>query len=797
MLTNYVKIAFRSLIRSKVFSAINIIGLAVGLASSFIILLYVVHELSYDRYNKKLDNIYIITTNVKDFHFNETMTPYKLATMLKEQFPEINKFARYVRRFTTIKYKNKIISKSVCAYVDPYIFDILTLPIIKGSVKEFYENKNSVILSEEEAKKDFGSKNPVGKILTVKNRGGSYEVKVAGVMKNIPKTSTFKGNIILPLSLVEKDLYNYWHSIYHKSPLESRNLCLVNTYLLLNPNVKVNNLKQKLIKFSDKYSEKEWKKLQFNLLPVKDIYFHTAGMNMNLFPTGNISNVYIYSTVGFLILLIACINIIILNTGRASTRAKEIGVRKVIGAGRASLVKQILTESVLVTLISLPIAVVLVELFLPTLSLLLGKKLPVNYFQNLHFIFMFICVTILVGIFSGSYISLYLSKLRPVDIMKNKVMVGSGKTLFRKVMVAVQMIIFIGLIISFITINKQMSYFHNKDLGFNKKNLIVLEGDSDNKELTNNFNVFKNELKTNHNIVAVSGGLDVPGTEGRAIFLMPSKSNHSKEIPVEGLSVDKDFIKTMGMKIIKGKSFAGLTPGELKSVCIINQAAVKQLGLKKPFNELIGKRRVIGIVKDFNMHSLREPIAPMSIDVSTKYLNEVVVRVNPANISQTIKYIQNISKKFNNGKPMDYQFFNDRIDELYGHEYKFDKMMGYFTGLAIFIACLGLFGMSLFAGQQRVKEIGIRKVMGASTGNVFYLLTKEFIVLTILSTVIAVPISVYFINKWLQNFAYHINISWWIYALSLGIALLIILTTVIFQVIKAATANPVKSLRYE
>lgn len=796
MLAIYIKLTFRNLIRSKVFSAINIVGLAVGLASSFIILLFAAHEFSYDRYNKKLDNIYIITTDVKGFHLNEPVTPYNLAYKLKEKFPEINKSARCARRFSIIKYKDKIISKSFCDYVDPDIFNILTLPVIKGSVKEFYENKNSVILSEEAAKKNFGSENPVGKILTIRNRGGSYEVKVAGIMKNIPNTSTFRGNIILPLSLDENAISNQWQNLY-KSPLKSRDLCLVNTYLLLSHNVNVNSLRRKLIRFSTNYSEKEWKKLQFNLLPVKDIYFTTAGMNMNWFPTGNISNIYIYSAVGFLILLIACINIIILNAGRASTRSKEIGVRKVIGASRSCLIKQILTESVLVSLMSLPLAVLLVEIFFPSLSFILGKHISANYFHSSLFILMFTGVTILVGILSGGYIALYLSKLRPIDIMRNKITAGSGRTSFRKVMIATQMIIFIGLIIALFTINKQIDYFHDKNLGFNKKNLIVFEGDSDNKKLTNNFEVFKNELKANHNIIAVSGGLNVPGTEGRGLFLMPIKSNPTKKIRVEGLSVDKDFFETMRMKIIRGKSFADLTPEELKSACIINQAAVKQLDLKKPFNELIGSRRVIGIVKNFNMHSLREPIAPMRIEASTKYLDKVIVRVNPLNISQTIKYIQNISKKFNNGKQMDYQFFDARIDDLYGHEYMFEKMMSYFTGLAVFLACLGLFGISLLAGQQRVKEIGIRKVMGASTWNVFYLFTKEFMALTIFSAVIAVPVSKYFINMWLRNFAYKINLNISIFILSALTALVIAVLTVGFQAVKSALSNPVDSLRNE
>ena len=795
MFNNYLKIALRSIIKNKIFSFINIIGLAVGLASSFIILLYAVHELSYDRYNRKINDIYVVKTNIKEFNSMAVNTPHKLGQILKDKFPEINKYARRIKFMTVVKSNHKILAREYCSYVDPNIFNILTLPVKQGSIQEFFNNKNSVILSEDEVEKDFGNTNPIDQVLTIINEGGTFEVKVVGVMKNIPETSTFQANIILPISLVEKGVTKYWSS--YKDPLKSRNLLLGNTYLLLNSGTNVNKLDQKLRQFSREYSKNEWKKLQFSLLPVKDIYFHTAGMTNNRYPTGNISNVYIYSVVGFLILLIACINIVILNTGRASTRSKEIGVRKVIGAGRANLIIQILIETILLALLSLPLAVGLVEIFLSSISLLLGKELPLNYINNFQFLFLFAGITILVGILSGSYISAYLSKLRPIDVMRNKVITGTGKVAFRKVMVAIQMVIFIGLIIASVIINKQINYFHNKDFGFNKNNLIVFEGNNDNQELTNNFNVLKNELKTNPDIIGVSGGFGTPGTEGRMISLISNKDDPSKKIPVEGLLVDKDYVEAMGMKIIRGKSFADLSPGELKNACIINQAAIKQLSIKNPFQEMFGNYRVIGVVNDFNMHSLREPVPPMLITVSTEYLDEVVVRVRHANIPNTIKFIQIVSKKFNEGKPMNYQFFDDRLDRLYKNEHKFDKMISYFTGLAMFIACLGLFGISLFAAQQRVKEIGIRKTMGASTRNIFYLLTKEFILITVISIIIAVPFSFYFINMWLQNFVYKINIGIEIYLISSLLALLIAVLTTSFQAIKAATADPVKSLKYE
>jgi putative ABC transport system permease protein len=793
MFKNYIKIAVRNLFKNKAFSFINIIGLAIGLASSFIILLYVVNELSYDKYNKKLDDMYIVTTDYKDFNNTTQWTPYILGPSLKSQYPQVSEFARWASFGTIVKYKDKSFVKTRCEYADPAIFNILTLPVEEGSLGELLDNENTAIISRETADKYFGNTDPIGKILTVHNLGGTYDVKIAGIMKNIPRTSTFRADIIMPLSLLKDALNKNWGKV-EKNPLEERNLCIVNLYLLLNKNSKASEFDQQLKKVSENYSDQDWK-LRFHLFPVKNIYFHSVDKFDSLFPTGDISNVYIYSVIGFLILLVACINVIILNTGRASTRAKEIGIRKVAGAGRFNLIRQLLVESSMYAFLSLPLALISVEIFLPALSRLLGKELPANYFHNWQFILIFVCVTFLVGMISGTYISVYLSKLSPVDIIKNNISIGSRKAVFRKIMITFQMVIFIGLIIVFVTINMQMRYFYNKDLGFDKNNLVVFYGNKG--HFIKNYEAFKDELKTNPDILGVTGGLEVPGTESTTTILEQNKIDPSREVQIESYDVDKDFFEVMKMKILQGKSFASLTSGEFKNTCIINESAMNKLSIKNTVGQTIDNRTIIGVVKNFNMHSLHSSIGPIVFNVDTRFIDEVVVRVRPDNISKTIKFVQQKSKAFNNGKAMEYDFFDQRIASLYGDEQKFDEMMGYFTGLAIFIACLGLFGMSLFAGQQRVKEIGIRKVMGASTGNIFYTLTKEFFVLTVISTIIASPIAVYFINKWLQNFAYRIHITFIVFIIAVVSTILIILLAVGIQAVKAARANPVNALKYE
>jgi len=794
MLKNYFKIALRNIVNNKIYSSINIVGLAVGMAVGFIILLFVVNELSYDRYNKNLDDMFVVTTKFVDFDNTSAKTQYRIGQMLKGQFPEIKEYARWMGdRRTVIQSKDKVLDGKV-VFADPTLFSVLTLPVARGNLKELSMIDNSAVISKSIAKKYFGNDNPLRKILNIRNEGGDYDVKICAVMDDIPKTSTFQADIIIPIQLAEASIKKYWKDV-DKNPLESRMLDICYTYLLLKPGYNLADIEHKLKTFSKNYSDPKWN-VQFDFFPLKSLYFFSDKFTNNNLPAGDVSNVYIYLAIGFLILLIACTNIVIINTGKASSRTKEIGLRKVVGASRWSLMKQILTESVLNVFFSLFIAVLLVELFLPSLSGLLGNELPSEYLFQWRFVLMFVLIAILVAFMSGSYIYFYLSKCRPIDILKNKMTVGKSKTRFRKTLVAFQMIIFIGLITTVIIIYLQMTYFHTKDFGFNKDNLLILYPGDEN-DLSTSFDAFKSELKTNPNISGVTGGNLIPASDGRAIFLVPNRLNSKKKIPVEALDVDKDFFEVMDMKLVLGKGFGELTPGELKNSCILNEAAVKEINIKNPIGDIFQHKTIVGVVKDFNMHSLREKIGSTVITVGIDYISEIVVKISSQNLPSTIKFVEKISKEFNNGKAMEYEFFGERIDNLYKKELKFFQTIGFFTGLAIFIACLGILGTSLFASQQRIKEIGIRKVVGASTENIFILLTKEFIFLTVFSTIIISPIAYYLMNKWLQDFAYRIEISWWMFVLSGGIALVIALATVSFQAIKAATANPVESLRYE
>jgi hypothetical protein len=463
--------------------------------------------------------------------------------------------------------------------------------------------------------------------------------------------------------------------------------------------------------------------------------------------------------------------------------------------------RQIMTESLLVSLLALPIAVLLVDLFLPPLSQLLGKRMPISFFHDLNHLLLFSGITLLAGVLSGSYVSFYLSGFRPMDILRSKVSTGASRATLRKIMIAVQMVIFIGLITASSTIYKQVRFFHNKDMGYDKADVVVLSLSSLSarfRGLGAQFEALKADLKKHPEILGVSGAQTLPGTEGGSFNTLPDKADPTRTIRYQSLFVDREFIETMKMQMVSGKSFAEVPPGESEHAVILNEAAVKAFGIKDLSNEVIQKMRIQGVVRDFNIRSLREPIPPVVIGCNTEYVNEVAVRVrHDANLPQTIALIQKTATSFNNNEALDIQFFDDRLDDMYGNDYRFANMIGYFTALAIFIACLGLFGVSLFVIQTRVKEIGIRKVMGASLGSVMYLVAKEFIILIIVSTIIAIPITIYLIEGWLRNFAYRVNVDAVVVLLTLLTATVIVLVTIGFQAMRAAMANPVEALRYE
>jgi len=757
-------------------------------------ILYVTNEVSYDRHNEKFNDICIITTEMTNVGWTEPWTPALLGPTIKAEIPEIRSTARVARNRGTVRIKDKIFDENICVSADPELFDILTIPLKEGTRENIFRERNSVVISENASRKFFGNRDPIGETITYESKQDStYDLTITGVIKNLPSTSTFKADLIVPLFINENWFSRYWGK-FKKNPLNDWSLGPFVTYVLLQKNGSQTQFESKLDRVTKNHlPPNSYEK--FHPFPLKDLYFHSSEMVNIRFPQGNLTNVYIYSTAAFLLLLIACINFIILSTGTAGIRTREIGVRKVIGAERHNIIKQIATESLFIFILVIPVAFLLVEIFLPYVSRLLGKEIERNYFHNWGKLILFILIAISAGVLSGSYISIYLSKLNPIDILHNRFGSGSSGTLFRKLLITGQMIIFMGLILGSITIYKQLRYFHNKDFGFNKDEVLVFYGED--KSLRNNFDGFKNELKTNPDIMNVSGANMIPGTGSRMVVTLRSKDNPEKIVKVEGSEVDREFIKTMGMKITAGRDFEEADLQKSKRGYILNETAARELGMTNHVGETLDTWEIIGIVKDFNFHSLHEPIGPMFLSLGTNYINEIVVKVRKGKIPGSIQFVKEKSREFNGGSAMDFEFFDERLSQLYVEEEKFAAVIGYFTGLSIFVSCLGLFGMSLFIVQRRVKEIGVRKVLGASRWNILYLIAREFIILVLIASVITIPIAIYLISGWLQNFAYRIDVDIVIVAGTVAAALIITLSTVGIKVLKAAAANPVESLRYE
>jgi len=797
MISNYIKLAFRQMLHSKIYSAINIAGLAIGLTACFSILIYVLYQLSYDKHNEKLDNIYLVLNERKLQNWTEPNVPFVLGPALKDELPEVELYARWARSRINLTYKNTNISgRSISS--DYSIFDILTLPIINGEIRTAEKGREGAVVSESLSKLYFNG-NPIGETITTTIGEKQYDFKIIAVMKDIPKTSSISADLILPLYVKEEQCRNQYPRFagIDFDPA-SWQFYDVNTFIMFNSNANKSEMENKLALFSKKHLLPT-KENFYHLFPFKDIYFHSSYLVNDIFRHGDIKNVYIYSAAAVLILLMGIINYIMLGIGKSALRLKEIGVRKVIGALKQDLLKQFLIESFLITFLALPIALLFVQILLPHLTGLLGEKISTGYFHNFEYFCLFALITLLVGILTGSYIAIYLAKLSPVKILENEIALGKRKVYFRRIMLVTQLVISTGLIFIILTINKQKDYLEKGNTGYEKENLWVF---SYLNPLKKDFESFKNEIMSNPNITDVSGANALPGTINKGVASFTNFENPEITIPVDISLVTNNFIETMQMQVIKGTSFKYLEQGSVDNTCILNETAVQKLSIKDPVgkilsHKMIGQFRIAGVIKDFHNESFRVAINPLVLILKDTRIVEAAVRIKPENLAETISFIREKSKQFNGGKPMEYQDYSTRISELYTKEEDFSTTMNYATFIAFFIACLGILGMSIFIARQRVKEIGIRKVLGASVGNIFVNITSEFILLTLLSSVISFPVSLVLMNSWLNNFVYKTSIDLTIFIYSALIGSGVVFFTVSFHAVKAAIANPLHSIKCE
>jgi putative ABC transport system permease protein len=796
MFKNYLKIAVRNLIRHKTYSFINIVGLAIGMASCILILLWVLEELSFDRFHEKGDRIYKV---LRDYGEGlGSTTPYILGSYLPNDFPEIENITRVMKGTDplTVKIEDSEFKETNWLFTDKEFFDIFSFPLIGIDRESALSEPFSVIITERLASKYFGEENPIGKVLNFEWCEESYDLKVTGIARDFPHNSHIQADLIISMSLIE-DVWNK-NTLqmlgYTLNFLEHWGANTLYTYVLLSEGVTANNLNKKLPEFVKRHNAIGG---GFSLQPLNEVYLSSSNLSDDRIPQGNIHKIYLFSGIAFLILVIACFNYVILSTARLTLRIKEIGVRKVAGAKRIDLVKQILLESILTSLISLPIAFVLIELFLPTFDRLFNYHFALHYYNSFNFIAGSLLITLLVGLFSGSYIAVYLSRFNPTEILQRKVDTRTTKSLLRKTLIILQLAVFITMTFCTLVIYRQTHYLYNKDLGFNEKNLIRIDVFED--QIMRRYTSFKNELLRNPKILNVSSCLPL---SDKVIITIPGAPQESR-IEMPKILCDYDYANTMGMTLLEGRVFSRENSSDPDEAVILNETAVKFLGLSYP---TIGKeieinnksRRIIGVVKDFHEASLYEKIQPRLIILMPElFTQNIYIRIAKLDEAETIAFIKDTWNRMYPDHFLNYFFVDNEIEQQYRTEQNFGRIIAYTTILSLCIAGLGLFGLALLMARTRTKEIGIRKVFGASVFGIVQLFLKEFMILIGIANILAWPVGYFIMDKWLENFAYNINIGPGIFIMCGFVALLIALITISFQTIKAATANPVEALRYE
>jgi len=804
MFKNYLKIALRNLFRHKGYSFINITGLAIGMACAMLILLWVQNELSFDRHYEKASQIYRVVVDFGMEGRKGAYTPPPLAAALKKDFPEVKQVTRVDpwQRNLLIHFEGKSFLEKNIKGADTNIFNVFNIPFIQGDPKTALKEPNSIVITEKMARKYFGKKNPLGKSITINNPKNLYEV--TGVVANCPKNSHFYFDFIR---------YRDWKGDSWGSH------CLF-TYIVLPKNYNYSELEAKFPDFIirnmgsyikqeygvsiNKYFKDEKNVYKFHLQPLSDIHLNASIIDES--PSqGNYIYVYIFSIIAIFILFIACINFINLSTARASTRTREVGLRKVLGSNRKMLIRQFLSEAVLLSFISTLLALLIAELVLPYYNQLIGRTLSINFFDQPVFFLILFSAPLLIGLLAGSYPAFYLSSFQPLAVLRNTLRPGSKRSGLRTVLVVFQFAITVIIFLSMFIIFRQSRFVQHANLGFNQEQILVIQRAY---TLRENLETFKQELLTYPDISCVSYTDSLPGRHFDPNGHRLERRPLSEEYTLYTMYGDHDFANLLDLKVVQGRFFSKDITSDATSAVVINETAVKKLGLKNP----IGKRfikefgnakkgefvTIIGVLKDYHFHSLHHKIMPMIIrNIAKDRGNYISVKLSPRNINSTLKNIEKKWKTFSGQQPFVYSFLDEDFNNLYQNEIKTGKILALFFALSIFISCLGLFGLSAFMAEQRTKEIGIRKVLGASIPGMVFLLTRETSKWVILGNLFAWPIAWYAMHKWLQNFAFRITIEWWFFALAGLMGLFIAILTVSYQSIKAATSNPVEALRYE
>ena len=804
MLKNYLVIAVRNLKKSKIYSMINVIGLAVGIASCLLILIHIRYELSYDRFHENADRIYrvVLERTRPDRVRNWGWSSPQVAKTLVKDYPEVIKGIRILTETgpTQLKYKERGMIETGVLYTDPEFFEIFDIPIVEGEVSTFLKQPDTIIITREVAKKYFGSEDPMGKVLTIRNWWEEDKPHVVtGVIDDLPKNSHFHYRALVPLHATEVAEFEWgaWYTF---------------NYILLREGANSQELEAKLPGMVNKYFPtmfeggeaefREWiasgQNYRYFLQPLLDIHLRSR-IEHEQEPVGNIAYIYLFSLIAGFILVLACVNFINLSTSRSVSRAREVGVRKVLGSFRRQLVGQFLFESILLTLLALILACGMVAALIPAFRSLTGADLSLVKFNFALIIPGLILFAFAIGVLSGAYPAFYLSSFQPTQVLKGLRKKRITKTTIRNVLVVFQFTVSIALIVGTLFVRKQVDFMLQKDLGFDKDHVVVIENA---RALAKQVHAFKAELKKDPNVISAANG----GYPGVATHTFSTRALGIPNAPYADIynnGGDPDYIETLGLKIVTGNNYPQKISHDERMI-ILNESAVKALGLTDPIGKQLEggqhPRTIIGVVKDFHFRSLHNDIAAYALigfDPDEWTSSFMIVRIRPGSMAAALPQIEKVWKNFTGGLSFQYTILDETLAKWYDSEEQTGTVSAIFSGLAIMIGCLGLFGLAAFNTEQRTREVGIRKVLGASVLNIMVFFIRDFMKLVGMAFLLAVPLAYLVVKFWLRSFAYSINPDWYTFIIAGGFTILLAVLTVGMQVMRAAFANPADSLRYE
>jgi putative ABC transport system permease protein len=801
MFKNHFKIAWRNIRKNRLYSFVNIAGLTIGIASCLLIGIYMWNELTYDDFHKNADRIARITM---EYQYSGTkdqiaVTGTKAGPEFKRRFPQVEAYVRTMKGAMSFANGTKAFDEKNALYADADFFSVFSFPLLRGNAKKVLDAPGKIVLTEKTARKYFGTEDPIGKTLRM---NGSSDYEVTGIAGNAPLNSQIQYDVIVSFSSIRGAERERWTEANYV------------TYLLVKDATQIRPLEQQLKLYGKRMKEREFHiqpnstdYVSFGLEPLPYVHLHST-VKGGLEPSGNITYIYVLSMVALLILLIACVNYTNLAIAQSAGRGIEIGIRKVMGAGRVQLLKQFLGESFVLAVMALLLAFVLSSALLPLFNNITGKTFSASQFLTPAFIGAALLLGIVVSILAGSYPAFVLSNTRLVRILKSGLQMSHSGGRIRKMLIVFQFVIAVFLTAATIIVLQQVSFIQRKDLGYNREQIMVLPVDYKTRAV---YEQLKNDIKNDQHVLSLTGSYEDPTSIGWGDGITADDGTGKKELSLNATPVDLDYLKTMGMQLVAGRDFTRNdfmlqdTSGNYRnyrSVYILNENAVRQLGWTP--EQAIGKTirkstpgTVVGVVKDFNFESLHTPVGPLLIFLDTSMVRELFVKIRPEQAAATIAGLEKIWHSRVLHRPFDYHFLDEDFNALYKEEQRTAKLFSLFSGLAISLACLGLFALAAFTTIQRTKEIGIRKVLGANVMNITFLVAKQFMLLVAIAIVIATPLAWIAGNSWLQNFAYRTDIHWWIFMMAGIAAMIIAISAVCYHAIRAALANPVEALRSE